>query len=73
MTAWHFWKMVLKKKRTKGLINSSKLPLSSLCQYRGDHNNVYFGDKCLNEKAVPQKASFVFTYKNSSCGRFYSS
>lgn len=49
-------KWVLTKKRRKGLINSSKLPPPSLCQYRDDHNKVYFGDKCLNEKAAPQRA-----------------
>lgn len=49
-------KQFLTKKRIKGLINRSQLPAPSLCQYRDDHNNVYFGDKCLNEKAVPQRA-----------------
>lgn len=49
-------KMLLNKKRIKGLINSSQLSAPSFCQYRGDHNNVDFGDKCLNEKAVPQRA-----------------
>lgn len=53
---WFLTNVFNKNKRIKWLVNSSQLPSLSNCQYRDDHNNVYFDDKGLNEKAAPQRA-----------------